>query len=348
MTSSRPGGLPTAEGEAAAAAPAEPGAPAEPEAAAELSAAAPAEPGAPAAVPAGAPGDTDAHAAPGADGAPAEPPAYPLRLQKFLARAGVASRRGSEGLIASGRVAVNGQVVTEQGKKIDPQTDTVTVDGRTIEPGTGQTYIMLNKPAGFLTTMDDPQGRPTVRQLVPADEHPGLFPVGRLDYDTTGLLLFMTDGELAHCLLHPRHHVSKRYRAVVDGQLSEAERLQLEQGVRLSDGPTLPARVDLVGATKKQLTARESLRLDEDATFSEWQSEALCTITEGRKRQVKRMFAAVGHPVLSLQREAFGPLLLGGLEPGQWRCLSEAEVEQLRLAAHDALVDEGFSLAQPQ
>jgi 23S rRNA pseudouridine2605 synthase len=188
---------------------------------------------------------------------------------------------------------------------------------------------MLNKPAGYLTTMDDPQGRPTVRELVPHEAYPGLFPVGRLDCDTTGLLLFMTDGELAHTLLHPRHKVAKRYRALVDGVLDELEADRLREGVLLSDGATQPALVEIGTVERKRLSARERLRLEEDETFSPWQTTAWCTIFEGRKRQVRRMFAHIGYPVLALEREAFGPLTLGSLKPGQWRLLLDDEVATL-------------------
>jgi 23S rRNA pseudouridine2605 synthase len=253
-----------------------------------------------------------------------------MRLQKFLARAGAASRRGSEDLMTAGRVAVNGVVVTELGSKVDLTSDEVCVDGRPISLKSGHSYLMLNKPADFLTTMDDPQGRPTVKELVPHREYPGLFPVGRLDFDTTGLLLFMTDGELAHRLLHPRHKVAKRYRALVDGALSEQDADHLRGGVLLSDGATQPALIKIGAVESKRLTAREKLRLEEDETFSPYQTTVWCTITEGRKRQVKRMFAHIGHPVLALEREAFGPLELATLKPGAWRFLTDKEVEALK------------------
>jgi 23S rRNA pseudouridine2605 synthase len=253
-----------------------------------------------------------------------------MRLQKFLARAGAASRRGSEDLMTAGRVTVNGEVVSELGSKVDPDTDEVAIDGKPIHLADTNTYLMLNKPAGYLTTMDDPQGRPTVKELVPYGEFPGLFPVGRLDYDTTGVLLFMTDGELAHRLLHPRHKVAKRYRALVDGSLTELEADVLREGVVLSDGPTQPALIRIGTVEEKELTARERLRLGEDETFSPYQTTAWCTITEGRKRQVKRMFAHVGHPVFTLEREAFGTLELGDLRQGEWRHLSAEELESLK------------------
>jgi 23S rRNA pseudouridine2605 synthase len=255
-----------------------------------------------------------------------------MRLQKFLARAGAASRRGSEDLMTAGRVTVNGEVITGLGAKVDPACDEVRVDGRPVSIRDGHVYLMLNKPAGYLTTMDDPQGRLTVKGLIPHEEHPGLFPVGRLDFDTTGLLLFMTDGELAHTLLHPRHKVAKRYRALVEGVLNEPDADKLRAGVLLSDGAAQPALIEIGVVEEKHLTARERLRLGKDTVFSPCQTTAWCTITEGRKRQVKRMFAHIGHPVIRLEREAFGPLELGGLEPGRYRALSADEVEALRVA----------------
>jgi len=257
---------------------------------------------------------------------------YPMRLQKYLARSGVASRRGSESLITAGRVTVNGRVVRELGSKVAPGSDEVCVDGRPVRLADGYSYLMLNKPAGYLTTMDDPQGRLTVRELVSAAELPGLFPVGRLDLDTTGLLLFMTDGELAHRLLHPRRHVDKSYLVTADGVLDESAADQLRQGVVLSDGLTLPAGIEIRAVQKKQLTAKETLRSRADQTFSTLQTVLVCTIHEGRKRQVKRMLSAVGHPVLSLERISFGPLSLGSLPEGSWRELTAAEVQALQAA----------------
>jgi 23S rRNA pseudouridine2605 synthase len=232
--------------------------------------------------------------------------------------------------MTAGRVTVNGTVVTELGSKVDPSCDEVRIDNKLVSLQDEHSYLMLNKSAGYLTTMDDPQGRPTVRELIPYEAYPGLFPVGRLDFDTTGLLLFMTDGELAHRLLHPRHKVAKRYRALVDGVLNERDADRLRGGVLLSDGATQPALIEIGAVHEKRLSAREHLRLDEDKTFSAFQTTAWCTITEGRKRQVKRMFAHIDHPVLALEREAFGPLKLGTLKPGQWRALSDDEVKMLK------------------
>lgn len=238
----------------------------------------------------------------------------PMRLQKFLARAGVASRRGSENLMTAGRVCVNGLVATELGTKVDPRIDVVTVDGREVALSDGAVTLMLNKPAGFITTMSDPYGRPTVADLVPHDRYPGLFPIGRLDFDTTGLLLFSTDGELGNGLLHPRKHVDKTYEAWVDGTMTAAQLQSLRDGVVLDDGLTLPARVETI-----ESSADSSL--------------VSITIHEGRKRQVRRMCSFVGHPVRALHRKSFGPLELRGLEEGAWRLLDEREEEALRRAA---------------
>lgn len=237
----------------------------------------------------------------------------PMRLQKFLARSGVASRRGSEDLMTAGRVAVNGAVVTELGAKVDPATDLVTVDGREVSLATGNVYLALNKPLGYITTMSDPQGRPTVAGLVPTDEYPGLFPVGRLDAGTTGLLLFTTDGELSHRLLHPRWKVRKTYRVLADGHLDSTALDALARGIQLDDGMTAPAEVRPIGRRGA-------------ATLVE------ITISEGRKRQVRRMFSAVGHPVLELDRNRFGPVDAAGLELGEWRELTGHEVESLKSA----------------
>lgn len=241
------------------------------------------------------------------------PQSVPLRLQKFLARAGVASRRGSENLMTAGRVTVNGRVVTELGTRIDPATDVIAVDGVTVEVDSAPRYVILNKPAGYITTMDDPRGRPTVASLI--DRQPaGLFPVGRLDMDTTGVLLFTTDGELGNRLMHPRYHVEKVYEALVDGVPDSTALRRLESGVSLDDGLTKPARVRVI-------EERDGSALVE------------LVISEGRKHQVKRMLEAVGHPVSALHRTAFGPVLLGELEPGRTRTLGELEISALKRAA---------------
>ncbi len=214
--------------------------------------------------------------------------------------------------MTAGRVCVNGQVVTELGAKVDPLVDKVTVDGIEVALGETPVHLVLHKPAGYVTTMDDPQGRPTVRELIP-DDLPGLFPVGRLDRDTTGLLLFTTDGQLGFRLLHPSFHVSKEYLVTVDGAPSEAAFQRLREGIELDDGPTRPATVERVSSAGNTTQVR-------------------ITISEGRKRQVKRMFSAIGHPVLRLHRTSFGPIELGDLPSGQCRMLDEDEATLLARA----------------
>ena len=276
---------------------------------------------------------------------------YPMRLQKFLARGGAASRRGSEDLMTAGRVTVNGVVVTELGSKVDPSCDEVCVDGKLISLSDQGDYLMMNKPADYLTTMLDPQGRPTVRDLLPDEYAPGLFPVGRLDFDTTGLLLFMTDGELAHQLLHPKHHVAKRYLTEVDGVLTEEDAQQLREGILLHDGMTKTAEIEIVNPdheaelgegtgispTINHLKQFKKLNTNERILRAAGElpivtTKVSITITEGRKRQIKRMFAHVGHPVVRLHREAFGPLELGALELGKCRKLTSEEIAELKAA----------------
>ena len=259
-----------------------------------------------------------------------------MRLQKYLARAGVASRRAAERLIAAGRVRVNGEVVAELGSKVDPACDEVAVDGAVVRLPQASATIMLHKPAGYVTTMSD----------VPVEDHPGLYPIGRLDADTTGLLLFSTDGELGHAVLHPRRHVAKRYLALVEGALADADAQRLSAGIELSDGMTLPARVEvlageraawaarLIGAGRTASgNARRHGGKRSRAALEKSGSYVLVELREGRKRQVRRMLEAVGHPVIALHRFAFGPLELGDLPRGSWRELTDAEVAALRAAA---------------
>ena len=233
----------------------------------------------------------------------------PLRLQKFLARAGVASRRASEDLMTAGRVTVNGEVVRELGTKVDPLVDEVAVDGLVVTLVDKPVTIMLHKPAGVITTMKAQSKAPIVADLVPTKRYPGLYPIGRLDADTTGLLLFSTDGQLGNALTHPSHHVPKTYIAHVQGKVSDAEADRLRAGVELDDGPTQPAELEFVDGK------RDCVRM---------------TIHEGRYHQVKRMFEVVGHPVERLHRERFGSLELGDLPTGKWRELTAEELESLR------------------
>ncbi len=232
------------------------------------------------------------------------------RLQKFLARCGVASRRHAEELIEKGLVAVNGKVVRELGMKVAPGRDQVTVAGRVVSPETDQIYLMMNKPRGYITGNRDPQGRKTVLALLP-EGFPRVFPVGRLDYDTTGLLLLTNDGELAYILTHPKFQIKKVYWALVRGVPDQKALLYLRTGVVLEDGPTYPAEVAIIQVEAGNAILSLGLR-------------------EGRKRQVRRMCAAVGHPVLALERVAMGPLRLGDLVVGQYRRLTPAELKAVK------------------
>ena len=247
----------------------------------------------------------------------------PMRLQRFLARAGVASRRGSENLMTAGRVTVNGVVVRELGSRVDPLVDKVEVDGIPVRLSDGSAYLMLNKPAGYLTTMKDPHGRRCVASLVPTDRYPGLFPVGRLDADTTGLLLFTTDGDAGQRLLHPSKHVWKHYLALVKGVPSSRKLSLLEGGEALEDGMTAPAKVALLDSEDPRVRAVAPHGI------AHGQSVVGVSIHEGRKHQVKRMLLAVGHEVVRLHRDTFGPLELSDVGPGKWRPLSREERDAL-------------------
>ena len=235
----------------------------------------------------------------------------PVRLQKFLARAGVASRRASEELIASGRVSVNGEVVREMGTKIDPACAVVELDGARVTLPEEQVVLMLNKPAGYLSAMSDAHDGRCVSELVPTKRFAGLFPVGRLDKDTTGLLLFTNDGELGNALIHPRHHAPKTYRALVSGQVGERALETLRSGVVLEDGLTQPAEVELLERQPKH-------------TLLE------ITIYEGRNRQIRRMCAEVGLKVVRLKRTCEAGLSLGTLAPGKWRRLTDSEISLIK------------------
>ena len=248
------------------------------------------------------------------------PRIVPMRLQKFLSRSGVASRRASEDLMTQGRVCVNGQVVVELGSKVDPRVDIVTVDGKQVHLEDEPVYIMLYKPDGYITTMKDPRGRPCVEELVPTDLYPAIFPVGRLDMDTTGLLLFTTDGQLAQKLLHPRHHVDKRYIALVKGRLTPKNLENLRHGMVLDDGPCADATAELLSFDDP--CAKAVLNVE---AYEKRNSIISLTIHEGRKRQVKRMLDKVGHPVIRLHRDTFGPLVLRDVAQGQWRELTDKE-----------------------
>ena len=241
-----------------------------------------------------------------------EPASHPdgERLQKVLARVGIGSRRICEDLIAEERVKVNGEIA-ELGRRVHPDTDLVEVDGAPIGIRPGLVHYLLNKPTGVVTTASDPQGRPTVIDLVPAE--PRVFPVGRLDLDTEGLLLLTNDGELANRIAHPSHGVDKEYLAEVRGTPSRAALRQLREGVELEDGLTAPAAAVLVEGSLVKLT-----------------------IHEGRNRQVRRMLDAVGHPVTRLIRTRIGPIADRRLAPGDWRELTPHELRSLEAAVGQA------------
>jgi 23S rRNA pseudouridine2605 synthase len=235
-----------------------------------------------------------------------------MRINRFLARAGLASRRAAERLVEDGRVSINGETVTRLATTVDPATDIVEVDGRRIILPESFTTIILNKPIGIVVTMSDPQGRPTVADLV-ADVPARVVPVGRLDADSEGLLILTDDGTLAHHIAHPSFELDKVYEVAARGVLEERDRKRLEEGIELDGRATSPASV-VIRTTQRNRT------------------EAVVTIHEGRKRQVRRMFEAVGHPVRELRRVRIGPLELGSLMPGAWRPLSDEELRALRRA----------------
>jgi 23S rRNA pseudouridine2605 synthase len=227
-----------------------------------------------------------------------------MRLGKHLAHAGVASRRASEALVTEGRVTVDGAVITDPARDVSGE-ETIAVDGELVRAPGARVVYALHKPPGVVSTAADTHGRRTVVDLVPSGQR--LYPVGRLDADSTGLILLTNDGDLAYALTHPRFEVPRTYRARVEGRPSERALRALREGVELDDGRTAPAHVRLLGPHELELT-----------------------IHEGRKRQVRRMCEAVGHRVVELRRVAFGPLRLGDLGAGRHRRLTAAEVQRLR------------------
>jgi 23S rRNA pseudouridine2605 synthase len=230
------------------------------------------------------------------------------RLQKILAKAGIASRRQAEQLIRDGRIRLNGQVVSEMGFKVDPTRDTITCDGKQINLEE-KIYILLNKPAGYVTTLADPQGRPVVSDLV-AHIPLRLFPVGRLDLETEGALLMTNDGELGNAILHPRFEINKTYEATVMGSPPAAKLKLLEQGIEIEGVKTRPAAIRV-------------LRRRQDQTVVE------IIIHEGKKRQVRKMFQAINHRVLHLKRTAYGNLRLGALPVGKYRILTADDLKRI-------------------
>lgn len=231
-----------------------------------------------------------------------------MRLAKYLANSGVSSRRKAELLISSGKVKVNGIIVTELGTNIDPDSDIVECDGKIIKREQ-KIYILLNKPQGYLSSVSDPHGRPTVVDLI-KDVENRVYPVGRLDLDTEGLLLLSNDGDFSNLMLHPRYEIPKTYEVLVKGTVSEKSLQLLSQGILLEDGLTAPAKVKII---------------------KKYKNETLLTIEihEGRKRQVKRMFKAVNHPVIKLTRIKLAFLNIKGIKLGEYRFLTTTEVKNL-------------------
>ncbi len=236
-----------------------------------------------------------------------------LRLNKILAQAGLSSRRAADRLIADGRVAVNGVVTRELATLADPERDVVTVDGRPLPRAETKHYLLLHKPAGYVTAVTDPRGRPVVSDLV-KDIHARLYPVGRLDWDVEGALLMTNDGALTHRLLHPRYGLPRVYEAEVEGRVAPGALERWRRGVVLDDGPARPVEVELLHGGHEATHMR-------------------LTFSEGRKHEVKRYCAALGHRVRWLRRIAFGPVRLGDLPRGRYRRLTPREVSTLRAAA---------------
>jgi 23S rRNA pseudouridine2605 synthase len=233
-----------------------------------------------------------------------------MRINKFLARSGVASRRQAESLVEEGRVKLNGQIINELGVQVDETKDIVEVDGKPVSPTTGTIYLMLNKPPGYLVSSRDPHHDKLVTLLL--GEYKGkVFPVGRLDFESSGLLLFTNDGELAFRLSHPRYGVKKNYEAVIAGSISEHDLAELDKGIILDDGPTAPSHSVLVSKSNTTSIIR-------------------ITLHEGRKRQVRRMFEKIGFPVVQLKRIEFGGLKLDNLKEGKFIKLKASDVIKLQ------------------
>lgn len=238
------------------------------------------------------------------------------RIQKILAHAGVASRRKSEDLIRAGRVTVNGRVAT-LGESADPEHDAIKLDGKRIHPPESYHYLLLNKPDGTVSTRHDPEGRATVMELIPHGLRQKLFPVGRLDYHTEGLLILTDDGDFAHRITHPRHGCTKRYEVKVSGSPEEKDLDKLRAGMRLAGRRTAPIRVERSPAMRGPRATSENTWL-------------VVELTEGRTRQIRELFFRIDHPVQRLRRVAIGPLSDPNLRPGEVRELTAKEIEQLR------------------
>jgi 23S rRNA pseudouridine2605 synthase len=235
----------------------------------------------------------------------------PIRLQKFIAQCGIASRRKAEELISKGRIAIDGVKVTEMGIRVIPGKNKITFDGKPVEAREQLVYYLLNKPKGYVTTLSDPQGRPIVTSLI-KDSEARLFPVGRLDLDTEGALILTNDGELAQKIQHPSHGIDKTYQALVKGCPKKDKIALLERGILLEAKMTYPAVVSVVSKAGKNCLMQ-------------------ITIHEGRKRQVKKMFDFIGHPVLHLKRTAYGKLSLGRIALGDFRQLNPSELNKIFL-----------------
>jgi len=233
-----------------------------------------------------------------------------IRLNKFLSQAGVASRRDADRMIAEGRIGVNNEVVQKLGTKIDDGKDVITVDGQRIKPQAQFQYLIVNKPRGYLVTLKDPMARPTILDLIPKLKS-RVYPVGRLDFDSEGLLLLTNDGELAHRLMHPSYGIKKVYLVTVQHIPERSHLRMLEKGIRIDGKKTSPAKVRLLQSGSK----RSLIRIE---------------LTEGRKREVRRMFAAIGHPVQELKRIQFAGISLKNLKPGRWRYLTPDEIFNLK------------------
>lgn len=232
------------------------------------------------------------------------------RLQKIMSESGVASRRKCEELILAKRVKVNGIVVSELGTKADREKDEIEVDGKPLSASGEKVYIMLNKPVGYITSARDQFGRPAVLDLVKGVKE-RVYPVGRLDYDTEGLLILTNDGDLTYKITHPKHNIDKTYRALVSGRIEQKDIAAFREGLQIEDYTTAPAVLDLL-------------------KYAEGNSLVDITIHEGKNRQVRKMCSAVGHPVLKLKRISIGKIKLEGLQRGSWRYLTAAEVEYLK------------------
>lgn len=232
------------------------------------------------------------------------------RLQKVMSEFGVASRRKCEDMIINGRVKVNGCLITELGSKVDKEQDIIEVDGKTIKGCEGKIYILLNKPVGYITSAKDQFGRPTVLDLLNGISV-RVFPIGRLDYDTEGLILLTNDGDITYTITHPKHNIEKTYRALIRGEASENDIESFNRGIAIEDYVTSPARMEII-------------------RYAKGNSVVDITIHEGKNRQVRKMCSAIGHEVIKLKRIRIGRIGLGELKTGEWRYLKDAEIEYLK------------------